>query len=152
MCTVGFILLVCLIKSETLLKKFQKLSLINFTFTCFQLLQITKFSYWFQFFPNFELYFALQACVIFNRCHILLQIEFRRVYKVEQFDHLGFSAGSYFISEKRCYRNTKRMIDYFAATMCFIILNIIKKFVFHSTCYLIKIHNEGSLRKVFFTV
>ena len=152
MYTVGFVLLVRLLWSENLLKKFQKLSLINFTFTCLQLLQITKFSFWFLFLPNFELYFALQACVTFDICHILLQNEFRRDYKVEQFDHLGFLSGVYFISEKRCYRNTKRMIDYFAATMCFIILNKLKQFGFYSTCYLIMFHNEGTLRKIFFTV
>ena len=41
----------------------------------------------------------------------------------ETYAHLGFSAGTYFISDTRCYRNTKRMIDYFADTMCFITLN-----------------------------
>ena len=44
------------------------------------------------------------------------------------------------------------MIDYFAATMCFIILKKLNKFGFYSTCYLIMIHNEGTLRKIFFTV
>ena len=44
------------------------------------------------------------------------------------------------------------MIDYFAATMCFIILNKLKQFGFYSTCYLIMIHNEGTLRKIFFTI
>ena len=66
-----------------------------------------------------------------------------RVQKeLEAYDHLGFSAGTYFVSEKRCYRYKKRIIDYFAATMLFITPNKLLPIGFCSTCYLLMIQIE----------
>ena len=67
----------------------------------------------------------------------------------ETYAHLGFSAGTYFISDIRCYRNTKRMIDYFADTMCFITLNWMLTIGFCSTCYLIRTQNDETIGKCF---
>ena len=40
-----------------------------------------------------------------------------------------------------CYRNTKRMIDYFAGTTCFVNFNRLMTIVFCGTCYLIIVPN-----------
>ena len=40
-----------------------------------------------------------------------------------------------------CYRNTKRMIDYFAGTTCFVNFNRLMTIVFCGTCYLINVQN-----------
>ena len=51
------------------------------------------------------------------------RMSLKGIKRFETYAHLAFSAGTYFISDIPCNRNTKRMVDYFADTTCFITLN-----------------------------
>ena len=123
LCTVKIACLVSLIKSESILKKLQKLSLINIKphiFTTFKNqknFNVLIFSQFLSLNSHFELVLASTE-VPFG-----YKMGLEGIKRLETYDHLGFSAGTHFISDKRCYSNTKRMIDYFADFLGFITLN-----------------------------
>ena len=75
------------------------------------------------------------------------RMSLKGIKRFETYAHLAFSAGTHFISDIPCNRNTKRMVDYFADTTCFITLNWLLTIVSCSTCCLIKTQYDGTIDK-----